>query len=58
MALIFLRPNCLGIINTKNNLNASFAVQKPLPGKIALLSQSGALGTAMIDWAVDEGWVF
>ena len=50
-----LGPNCLGIINTKNNLNASFAVQKPLPGKIALLSQSGALGTAMIDWAVDEG---
>lgn len=48
-------PNCLGIIDTKNDLNASFSPHKPLPGKIALLSQSGALGTAMLDWASGEG---
>jgi len=53
--IALLGPNCLGVIDTKNNLNASFAVQKPLPGKIALLSQSGALGTAMLDWAKSEG---
>jgi acetate---CoA ligase (ADP-forming) len=50
-----LGPNCLGVISTKSDFNASFSVQKPLSGKIALLSQSGALGTAMLDWAVSEG---
>jgi len=50
-----LGPNCLGIIDTKSDLNASFSPHKPLPGKIALLSQSGALGTAMLDWATGEG---
>jgi acetate---CoA ligase (ADP-forming) len=50
-----LGPNCLGIIDVKNNLNASFSVQKPLSGGIAFLSQSGALGTALIDWANNQG---
>lgn len=50
-----LGPNCLGIINTKTDLNASFSAQKPLSGKIAFLSQSGALGTALIDWANGQG---
>jgi acetate---CoA ligase (ADP-forming) len=53
--MMLLGPNCLGVIDTKNNLNTSFAGKNPLPGNIALLSQSGALGTAMIDWAVAEG---
>jgi len=44
-------PNCLGIINTSNGLNATFSGVKPLKGKIALISQSGALIVAMIDWA-------
>jgi acetate---CoA ligase (ADP-forming) len=50
-----LGPNCLGVIDTKNNLNASFSSHDPLPGKLAFLSQSGALGTAVIDLAIGEG---
>lgn len=47
-----LGPNCLGLINTANNLNASFAGgTMPLPGNIAVFSQSGALCTAMLDMA-------
>ena len=45
-------PNCLGLINTENHLNASFAKQMPRPGGIAVVSQSGALCTAILDWAV------
>ncbi len=52
--IALLGPNCLGIINVKNDLNASFSAEKPLLGNIALLSQSGALGTAMLDWAISE----
>jgi acetyltransferase len=44
-------PNCLGFINTKNKLNASFATGMPDRGNIAMLSQSGAMGVAMLDWA-------
>ncbi len=47
-------PNCLGIINTSNNLNASFASQTPKRGCIAFMSQSGALCTAILDWAALE----
>ena len=50
-----LGPNCLGVIDTGSDLNASFAVQKPLSGGIAFLSQSGALGTSLIDWANGQG---
>ncbi len=44
-------PNCLGIINTHNNLNATFSRVSPPKGRIALVSQSGALILALIDWA-------
>lgn len=46
-------PNCMGIINTdpKVNLNGQFSPFKPIPGKIGFLSQSGALGIAIIDYA-------
>ncbi len=46
-------PNCLGVINTdpKIMLNASFARQMPAEGRIAFLSQSGALCTAVLDYA-------
>ncbi len=44
-------PNCLGIINTSNNLNASFSAQDALKGKIAFISQSGAICTAVLDSA-------
>ncbi|HEY7423520.1 MAG TPA: bifunctional acetate--CoA ligase family protein/GNAT family N-acetyltransferase [Gemmataceae bacterium] len=44
-------PNCLGIIYPPSNLNASFAASMASPGKVALLSQSGAICTAILDWA-------
>lgn len=50
----FLGPNSLGIINTHKNLNASFAKYMPEKGSISLISQSGALLTSMLDWAVSE----
>ncbi len=49
----FIGPNCLGVINTDPvvNLNASFARQMPDSGSIGFLSQSGALCTAVLDYA-------
>lgn len=47
-------PNCLGIIRPANNLNASFLDKMPKSGNIAFLSQSGALGSAILDWAISE----
>jgi len=49
-----LGPNCLGLIATRNGLNASFAPIMPSQGSISFLSQSGALGTAILDWAAGE----
>jgi len=48
-------PNCLGLINTQHNLNASFAPDCPARGNIAFFSQSGALCTAILDWALGAG---
>lgn len=45
-------PNCLGIISTQSRVNASFAPTMPLPGNIAFVSQSGALGSAILNWAI------
>ncbi|MFB0543760.1 MAG: CoA-binding protein, partial [Candidatus Bathyarchaeia archaeon] len=42
-------PNCLGAINTSIPLNLSFAASMPKRGNIGLISQSGALGTAVLD---------
>ena len=49
----FIGPNCLGVINTDpvSRLNASFARKFPAEGNIAFLSQSGALCTAVLDYA-------
>ncbi|MCW4045770.1 MAG: bifunctional acetate--CoA ligase family protein/GNAT family N-acetyltransferase [Candidatus Bathyarchaeota archaeon] len=47
-------PNCIGVIRPKINLNATFVDKVPKPGKIAFLSQSGALGSAILDWAIHE----
>jgi acetyltransferase len=49
----FIGPNCLGVINTDpvSRLNASFARSFPAEGSIAFLSQSGALCTAVLDYA-------
>jgi len=49
--LRILGPNCLGLIVPHLGLNASFAHIDALPGKVALLHQSGALCTALLDWA-------
>ncbi|NIM02593.1 CoA-binding protein [bacterium] len=50
-----LGPNCLGVIDTGSSLNASFAAGMPCRGNIAFFSQSGALCTAVLDWALEEG---
>ncbi len=47
-------PNCLGIIVPSLNLNASFATGMPKDGHIAFISQSGALCTSVLDWAMEE----
>lgn len=46
-------PNCMGIVNTDASiqLNGQFSPYKPIPGKMGFLSQSGALGIAIIDYA-------
>jgi acetyltransferase len=50
-----LGPNCLGIIVPGICLNASFAAASPAKGHIGFISQSGALCTSVLDWALDEG---
>ncbi len=52
--LKIIGPNCLGVIRPDVKLNATFAGKMPKPGKIAFISQSGALGTATLDWAIHE----
>jgi acetyltransferase len=47
-------PNCLGIIVPALDLNATFALGMPKPGKVAFISQSGALCTSVLDWALDQ----
>jgi acetyl coenzyme A synthetase (ADP forming)-like protein len=47
-------PNCLGLINSANKINISFASAMPKEGKIGFISQSGALGTAVLDWVIKE----
>jgi acetyl coenzyme A synthetase (ADP forming)-like protein len=41
-------PNMMGIVNTSNNLNAIFVLPKAIPGEIAFISQSGAMGNAIL----------
>lgn len=48
-------PNCLGVINPASHMNASFAGQMPEKGNVAFISQSGALCTAVLDYANDLG---
>ena len=47
-------PNCLGLINTETPINLSFAAGMPRKGRIGFISQSGALGTAILDWIIKE----
>jgi acetyltransferase len=48
--LNILGPNCLGLINSAGRLNATFSAANRRPGRIALVSQSGAIGAALLDW--------
>ncbi|HEX7436525.1 MAG TPA: bifunctional acetate--CoA ligase family protein/GNAT family N-acetyltransferase, partial [Caldimonas sp.] len=50
-----LGPNCLGLLVPGVCLNASFAPAAARPGSLAFLSQSGALATALLDWANSRG---
>lgn len=54
-----LGPNCLGVINNFNGLNASFATAKlPAKYRVGVFSQSGAFGAAMLDYANGGGFGF
>ena len=47
-------PNCIGVVGSQARLNASFGHMMPLPGKLAFISQSGAVCTSVVDFAVTE----
>ncbi len=47
-------PNCLGVMDTHSNLNATFARVFPPKGPVGVISQSGAVLSAFFDWALDE----
>src|ERR1700678_601677 len=47
-------PNCLGVMNPIEGLNATFAHTVARPGNVAFISQSGALCTAVLDWSLKE----
>ena len=48
-------PNCIGVISPAKGINASFAHLTPRAGDIALVSQSGAIVTSVLDWADERG---
>jgi acetyltransferase len=50
--LRILGPNCLGLIRPVTGINATFSKNTAKPGQLALISQSGALCTSILDWAV------
>jgi len=50
-----LGPNCLGVMRTDVGLNATFARSAARPGGLALVSQSGAICGAILDWAQHAG---
>jgi acetyltransferase len=53
--LRILGPNCIGMLSPHVGLNASFSHISAQPGELAFVSQSGALVTAMLDWAGSRG---
>jgi acetyltransferase len=53
-----LGPNCLGLMRPPLGLNATFSKSQARPGRLALVSQSGALCTAIVDWAQAHGLGF
>jgi acetyltransferase len=53
--LRLIGPNCLGVLVPGVKLNASFAASMPRPGDLALISQSGAIATGLVQWASVRG---
>ena len=51
-------PNCLGVIRPSFGLNASFAKSKVTTGRVAMVAQSGAFCTALLDWGDSRGFGF
>jgi acetyl coenzyme A synthetase (ADP forming)-like protein len=51
-------PNCMGILNTSVNFNATMLHNLPEPGNIAFITQSGALGAGILDFAEEMGLGF
>ncbi|KAA3630888.1 MAG: CoA-binding protein [Proteobacteria bacterium] len=51
-------PNCLGVMRPRVGLNATFARTGARKGHVALVAQSGAFCTALLDWAESEGFGF
>jgi acetyltransferase len=47
-------PNCLGVMNPRSGMNATFATTIARPGSVGFISQSGALCTAVLDWSLKE----
>lgn len=47
-------PNCLGLIDTVNKINLTFAASDVIKGPIGLILQSGAIGAAIFDWAKEN----
>jgi acetyltransferase len=52
--LSIVGPNCLGIMRPSTNLNVTFMKGTPKSGNIAFIGQSGAIGSAVLDWAIHE----
>lgn len=52
--LRIIGPNCLGVINPRTGLNATFASAIAKPGNVGFISQSGALCSSILDWSFQE----
>ena len=52
--LRIIGPNCLGVMLPHIGLNATFLKTNPQPGNLAFISQSGALGDAIVDWGANS----
>jgi len=53
-SLNVLGPNCLGFINNFNHFNASFSHRSNINSRVALISQSGAIGSSVLDWLKNQ----
>ncbi|MDZ7831266.1 MAG: bifunctional acetate--CoA ligase family protein/GNAT family N-acetyltransferase [Desulfobacterales bacterium] len=56
--LRIIGPNCLGVVSTQSQLNATFASRMPATGKMAFISQSGAICTSILDFSIKENMGF